>query len=161
MQRIAPKLFIHLLLTLVFAQGFAQNLKVEHHSFNPVGSQKINWHKPLEFYMQGKNLHALSFDNVSYFPEKNYLPYLYLTTPCREGSKLHPVIQAVQTETLSADEEICVDKKDLTENFLIEDITVKIAEKKPHMFAKLIPLRINKSTGKTEKLISYNIQWQT
>ncbi|MGZ3865386.1 MAG: type IX secretion system sortase PorU [Bacteroidia bacterium] len=161
MQSTTPKIFINLILTLVFVQGFSQNLKVAQHSLNPIGSQKVNWHKPLEFYRQGKNYHALSFDYVAYFSEKNYLPYLYITSPCSEGSKLHPIIQVIQTETLSPAEEICVDKKDLTENFSVEDLTVKIAEKKPHMFAKLVPVRINKNTSKIEKLISYNIQWQS
>lgn len=155
------KLFINLILTLVFCRSFSQNLKIAKNPELDKAATKINWQRPFEFYKQGKNIRVLSFENVSYFTEKDYLPYLYVTNPCKNDVKLNPVLQVVETETLTTEEESCVSKAHLTENFLFENINVKIAEKKPVMYAKLVPLRINKLSGKIEKLVSYNLQWQS
>jgi hypothetical protein len=155
------KIFINAALNLVFLQGFSQNLKIAENHLSATKGTKINWGKPFEFNKQGKNRRALNFDNVSYFTEKNYLPYVYVSNPCKNNEKLTPVLQVVETGILSADEESCVNKTYLTENFIFEDIEGKITEKKSFMFAKLVPLRINNQTGKIEKLISYHIQWQS
>jgi len=155
------KIFINLVLTLSFLASFSQTAKIERISAPATDALKINWLKPTQFYKQGKNYRVLNFENVSYYTEKNYLPYQYLTSPCKNDVKLNPIIEVVETAVITSDEENCVNKIYLTENFEIEEIQVKIAEKTPYMFAKLVPLRLNKHTGKIEKLIAYHLQWQT
>src|ERR1035437_1056947 len=155
------KIFINLVVTLSFFTAFSQTAKTERISIPATNALKINWGKPFEFYKQGKNYRTLSFENVSYYTEKNYLPYLYLINPSKNNVKLNPILEIVETAVIASDEENCVDKNYLTENFELEDIQVKTSEKIPYMFAKLIPLRINKQTGKIEKLIAYHLQWQT
>ncbi len=160
MLRKGIKIFINLVLTLSFLAGFSQTAKIERNPVETANVLKINWDKPIEFYKQGKNYRALSFENVSYYTEKNYLPYFYLTSPCKNDVKLNPTLQIVETAVLTSNEESCINKIYLTANFEIEDIQVRTAEKTPYMFAKLVPLRMNKETGKIEKLISYHLQWQ-
>src|ERR1700758_2330453 len=133
MFRKAIKIFINLVLTVGLMQGFAQNLKVAKSLSQTINSLKIDWHSPVEFNRQGKNCRVLNFENVSYKSEKNYLPYFYVTTPCSDV-KLNPVLQVVETETLTADEESCVNKIYLKEDFSFEDIELKTAEKKTYMF---------------------------
>ena len=155
------KIFINLVLTLGFLTGFSQIARIDHNFTNALPATKINWGKPTGFVKQGKNYNVLSFDNVSYHIQKDYLPYLYLTNICTDHTKLQPSLSVVETSSLSAAEEACVNKNYLSENFELEDVLVKTVEKTPYMFAKLIPLRINKQSGKIEKLISYNVNWQS
>jgi hypothetical protein len=154
------KIFINLLLTLGFLQSFPQNLKITGNPALELAGEKIKWTKPSEFVKQGKNVRVLGFENASYSSAKNYLPYLFITTECKNNEKLKPVLQVIETATLTAEEENYISKTYLTDNFTLEETVIKILERKPHAYAKLIPLRINKSTGKVEKLITYEIQWQ-
>ncbi|HXB41643.1 MAG TPA: type IX secretion system sortase PorU, partial [Bacteroidia bacterium] len=155
------EIVINLVLTLLFCSGYAQNMRLANTQLVSADLLKINWKKPVGFQNQGKVHTVLAFDNVSYFSEKNYLPYLYLSTPCLSGTKLVPVIEVAETAFLTSEEENCVNKIYLSSDFEINETTVLIAGKIPHAYAKLIPLRINKQNGKIEKLISYNLQWKT
>ncbi len=155
------QIVINLVLTLLFCTSYAQITRLSGNQPVYADLQKINWQKPLGFEKYGKTHTALAFDRVNYFEEKNYLPYLYLITPCLSGTKLIPVIEPVETAVLTAEEEICVNKVYLTGDFEINETLVLTSEKIPHSYSKLIPLRINKQSGKTEKLISYYLQWKS
>ena len=124
------------------------------------GIIKVKWHGPFSFQRKGAIVKTLSFDGVSFIEEKDFLPYLSLKEPCKQGVKLQAIVQPVLTETLSAQEEASVNKKYVTDNFDIIEPSVRTTRKIPYMCYKLIPIRINKTTGKLEKLVSYRIQWQ-
>jgi len=124
------------------------------------GVIKVKWHGPFSFQRKGIIIRTLAFEGVSFIEEKDFLPYLSLKEPCKQGVKLLAIVQPVLTETLSAQEEASVNKKYITDNFDIIEPSVKTDRKIPYMCYKLIPIRINKTTGKLEKLVSYRIQWQ-
>ena len=147
-------------LTLLLSSGYSQNGRVATITPQP-DLLKIEWQKPEGLKKQGKVYKILAFKDVSYFEDKNYLPYLNLSTPCLSGTKLQPVIEVFETQVLSTDEETAVSKVYLTSEFEINESLVLTANKIPHMYCKLVPLRINKQSGKTEKLISYSLQWRS
>jgi len=152
---------LNLVLMFIFYSSYSQNARLSSVQPETAGLLKINWQKPLGFKKQGKVYKALAFDQVSYFEEKDQLPYLYLSRPCLSGSKLVPVVDAVETEALDADEESCVNKIYLSNAFEINETTVLTVAKVPTSYAKLVPLRINKQSGKIEKLISYRLNWNS
>ena len=131
-------------------------------TLSPVDKSLLNikWHNPVTFTKKGKNNSVLSFEGISYFEEKNFLPYIILKTACNQNVKMQAVIQPEKTEVLTAQEEQCVDKRYLTENFALVESKIVTYRKIPYTYVDLIPLRINKSTGKIEKLLSYRLQWQ-
>lgn len=117
----------------------------------------INWQKPMGFKKQGKTYQALAFDGVSYFENKDYLPYLTLNAPCQDN-KLTPIIDVVETEVLGPEEEACVNKLYLTPEFEVNEVNVLFVSKVPHAYARVIPLRFR--DGKVEKLLAYRVRWQ-
>ncbi len=154
------KIFLYMVLMLFFFTGFSQSLKINKSALIENNSIKINWGKPLTVFKQGKNYRFLTFENIAYDEKKNNLPYFFLTSACKSGVKLTPIIDVVETAELTTEEELCVDKNYLTENFEVSETQTKIAEKTPYMFSKFVPLRNNKYTGKIEKLIAYQLKWQ-
>ncbi|MHB8261921.1 MAG: type IX secretion system sortase PorU [Bacteroidia bacterium] len=121
---------------------------------------KIKWHTPKSFPNKGKMINMLSFDGASYLEEKNFLPYLLLRESSKRGINLKPIIQVVLTETLTAQEEVCINLKYITEKFEVFETTISTYRKVPFILCKFVPIRINKTTGKLEKLVSCRIQWQ-
>jgi len=121
---------------------------------------KIKWRKPVSFEKKGVIETVISFDEVSYIEEKNFLPYLLLRESSKQGVKLRPDIQVVLTETLTAREESCINSKYITENFDVIETKISTYMKTPFVLCKLVPIRINKVSGKLEKLVSYRIKWQ-
>jgi hypothetical protein len=91
---------------------------------------------------------------------KDYLPILQLQEVCSQGVKLKPVILPVSTETLSPAEEASINTKYVTDNFDVIEANEGTARKITYMFCKVVPVRVNKLTGKLEKLVSYRLQWQ-
>jgi hypothetical protein len=146
-------------LCLSIFTGFPQNNRVLKDFKSDLGAEQINWSNPYTISKQGKTYRLLNFDHIGYVVEKDYLPYLRLTEPCK-GYKLTPQIEAVATSTLTSDEESSVNKIYLTNQFEIEENLITYAAGKPYATAKLIPLRINKLNGKIEKLTSYRVQWE-
>jgi len=146
-------------LMLLLSLGSAQNKRVATPGLQP-DLLKIEWQKPGGFKKQGKAYTVLAFSGVAYFEDKNYLPYLNLSTACLSGQKMQPVIEAAETEALSPEEEAGVNKIYLTSEFEINESLVLTSGKVPHMYCKLVPLRINGRSGKIEKLLSYRLQWK-
>lgn len=162
MGRKTRQLIINLLSTLLLGTAYSQT--APHISLKPQavteGVVKINWQKPVGFKKQGKNRSVLAFDGVDYVEEKDYLPFLLLTTPSHSGFKMLPVIEPVEVEVLSGPEEQSVNKVYLSNTFEIYETQVKYANKTPLSCSKLVPLRINKQSGKIEKLLSYRLEWK-
>ncbi len=121
---------------------------------------EIKWHKPISFEKKGKTESILSFDGASYIEEKNFLPYLSLREPNEQSTKLKPTVQVVLTETLTIQEEACINSKYITEDFELIGTNISTYKKMSFVLCKLVPIRINKANGKLEKLVSYRIKWQ-
>lgn len=120
-------------------------------------ARRITWQKPAGFKKQGRNYQVLTFDGVTYIEAKDYLPYLSLSEPCR-GSRLEPVLQAIETAPLGPDEEACVNKIYIGSEFEVYETSVEYVSKVAYTRAKFIPLRSR--NGKIEKLISYRLTWK-
>jgi len=125
-----------------------------------IGVIKIRWNTPVSFQRQGVLVKTLSFDGSYPIEEKGFLPCLFVQEACKQGVKLQATIEPVLTATLSAQEEASVNKTYLTANFDVIETSIKTYRKVPYTCCKIVPLRINKTTGKIEKLVSYRIQWQ-
>ncbi|MEO8761365.1 MAG: type IX secretion system sortase PorU [Bacteroidia bacterium] len=121
---------------------------------------QIKWAAPKTFEQQGKIIKTLSFQGVYYIKEKDFIATLPLSEVCTQGVKLKPIIQVVATQSLTPDEEASINTKYVTDNFDIVDAFAGTAKKITYMFCKLMPVRLNKATGKLEKLMSYRLQWQ-
>lgn len=160
MSRKVKRTVINALLTLVLSSAYAQSTRQGQVLDLQKEVTRINWMKPSGFQKQGKTQRVLAFENVSYFEEKSYLPYLFLTTSC-SSTKLVPEITAVEVAALSAEEESCVNKIYLTNDFEILETQTLYAEKIPQAYAKMVPLRINKQSGKIEKLVAYSVNWRS
>ena len=155
------RVYIAVFVLMCFSEMVSQSFKVQK-SITPEDASilKINWNAPLAFQQKGKLIKTLSFEGISYIEEKDFLPCLLLKEACKQGVKMQAIIQSVLTETLSAQEEASVNKKYLTDNFDLVETYMSTYRKVPYVYTKLVPLRINKTTGKLEKLISYRLQWQ-
>ncbi len=145
-----------------FCKIISQSLKVQKNNLvEEIGVIKIKWRTPFNFQRKGETIKTLSFEGSTFMEEKDFLPFLYLKEACKQGVKLQAIVQPILTETLTAQEEASVNKKYVTDNFDIVEPSVKTERKVPYMCCKLVPIRINKTTGKLEKLVSYRIQWQS
>jgi hypothetical protein len=154
------RLFIVIFTVVCFCKMLPQSFKMQKGAIlEDAGNLKIKWNAPLAFQQKGKLVKTLSFDGVSFIEEKEFLPYLLLKEVCKQGVKMQAIIQPVLTETLSAQEEASINKTFLTDNFDIIEAAAGTSKKTIYMFCKLIPLRINKTNGKIEKLVSYRLQW--
>ena len=151
--------FVLLVLNLT-SQSFKtqKNLQIENEV--AINGIHIKWRPPYSFVKKGATINVLSFDGCAYIEEKNFLPYISLKEACTRGVKMRAVIQAINTETLSPQEEASVNKKYLTSNFEVIDEVIKTYRRTAFVCYKLIPLRLNSQTGNIEKLTSYTIQWQ-
>jgi hypothetical protein len=156
------KVYILIFVLVCSCKMVSQSFKLQKNDIaaEEAGIIKVKWHGSFSFQRKGIIVKTLSFDGVSFIEEKDFLPYLSLKEPCKQGVKLQAIVQPVLTETLSAQEEASVNKKYVTDNFDIIEPSVRTTRKIPYMCYKLIPIRINKTTGKLEKLVSYRIQWQ-
>lgn len=158
------EIVINLVLTLGVLSAFAQKtLTTNKLSGSVVESaevQKINWLKPIGQFKQGKTTHLLAFEGVNYLEDRENLPYVFVNAPCKEDVKVMPLVEAVETATLSAEEEACVSKKFLENDFQFTESFVLYADKKPYTYVRLIPLRVNKQSGRIEKLIAYHLTWK-
>ena len=144
-----------------FYRMVSQSFKVQKNNLTEeVGVIKIKWHTPFTFQRKGETIKTLSFEGSAFMEEKGFLPFLYLKEACKQGVKLQAIVQPVLTETLSPQEEASVNKKYITNDFDIVESIVQTERKVHYMCCKLVPFRINKTTGKLEKLVSYRIQWQ-
>jgi hypothetical protein len=144
-----------------FSKAFPQSFKLQKSKvIEDPSILKIKWRKPVSFEKKGTIETVVSFDGVSYIEEKNFLPCLLLRESSKQGVKLRPDIQVVSTETLTAREEVCINSKYVTENFEVIDTKISTYKKMPFVLCKLVPIRINKASGKLEKLVSYRIKWQ-
>lgn len=144
-----------------FGEMFSQSFKLQKNK--PVEDPsilKIKWQTPISFEKKGKIETLLSFDGALHMEEKGFLPYLMLKEANKLATKLKPDIQVVSTETLSAKEAACVNSKYITEKFEIIDNKISTYRKAPFVLCKLVPIRMNKLTGKLEKLVSYRIKWE-
>jgi len=157
------RFFTSILAVICFFYAFPQQFKLQKNIVEEntdISILKITWNAPVTYNEQGKTFKALSFKGVFYVKEKDYLPVLQLKEVCKQGVKLKPVLQVVATESLSPAEEASVNTKYLSENFDIVESHTGTARKITYTFCTILPVRLNKSTGKMEKLISYRIQWQ-
>ena len=155
------KPYILFLISFCCLKLFSQSIKLQKSIVQEdLSILKIKWNAPVVFNQQGKIIKTLSFQGVSYINEKNFLPILPLREICTQGVKLNPIIQVVATESLTPDEEASINLKYVTNNFEIVESFSGISRKVTYMFCKLLPVRLNKSTGKLEKLVSYRLQWQ-
>lgn len=158
---LSKKFLILILLLFCTCKIFPQSFKVQKGTLAEDPSiLKIKWNAPLSFVQKGKTIKTLSFDGVSYIQEKDFLPVLLLQEVCSQGLKLKPTLQVVTTGSLSPAEEASISTKYITENFDVIEANAGIARKITYMFCKVVPVRLNKTTGKLEKLISYRLQWQ-
>jgi hypothetical protein len=156
-RRVYVVVFVLVCCCKMVSQSFKLQKSIE---AEEIGVVKIKWHAPVSFQRQGTLVKTLSFDGSSPIEEKGFLPCLFVQEACKQGVKLQPTIEPVLTETLSAQEETCINKAYITANFDIIESSVKPYRKVSYMCCKVVPLRINKTTGKLEKLVSYRIQWQ-
>ncbi len=155
------KLSFLILISVCFADLFSQSFKLQKNLVVEDPSiLKIQWNPPITFVQQGKTIKTLSFIGVSYINEKDHLPVLLLQEVCPQGLKLKPIIQEVATESLTAVEETSINTKYVSNDFEVVESAAGIAQKKTYMFCKILPVRMNKTTGKLEKLVSYRLQWQ-
>jgi hypothetical protein len=155
------KFYTLLFVICCFCNIHAQSFKLQKNTIVEDPSIiRITWNAPISFMQKGKLIKTLSFIGVDYIKEKSFLPYLYLKDACKQNVQLKPVIQVVSTESLTAQEEASVNTKYLSENFDILDSKVNTYRKVPYMYCKLVPIRINKTSGKPEKLTAYRLQWQ-
>ncbi len=155
------RLYIVVFVVVCFCKMLPQSFKMpKGNVLEDAGVLKIKWNAPMAFQQKGKLIKTLSFDGVSFIEEKGFLPSLLLKEACKQGVKMQAIVQPVLTETLSAQEEASVNKAYLTDNFDVVETYVNTYRKVPYVYSKLVPLRINKTTGKLEKLVSYRLQWQ-
>ena len=159
---ILRRIFSVFVILVCFAGGLAaQSFKLQKGGVvEDPGIIKIIWTAPISFTQKGKLIKTLSFIGGSYLKEKGYLPYVYLRDACKQGVELKPVIQVVSTETLTAQEEAAINTKYLTDDFEVAESRVSMYRKVPYMFCKLVPVRMNRTSGKPEKLTAYRLQWQ-
>jgi len=152
--------YIIVFILFPFSKIFSQSAKSQKNkSIKDPSIIEIKWHSPMSFEKKGKIEKVLSFDGGAYIEEKSFLPYLLLRESIKQNVKLKPDIQVVSTETLTAQEESCVNLKYITERFEAIESNISTYRKEHFVLCKLVPIRINKTSGKLEKLVSYRIKW--
>ncbi len=155
------KFYIVAFVLFCFSNIFSQSLKLQKSKVTKDPSiLEIKWRLPMSFQKKGKIEKVLSFDGGAYIEEKNFLPYLLLREPIKQNVKSKPEIQAISTETLTIQEEACINLKYIAESFTVVESNISTYRKEPFILCKLVPIRFNKASGKLEKLISYRIKWQ-
>ena len=155
------RIYIVVFVLLGFCKMVSQSFKLQKNiAPEEVGVVKIKWGAPFSFTRQGEIIKALSFEGSFTIEEKGFLPCLYLQESCKQGVKLQAIIEPVATESLTPQEEACVNKNYITANFDVIESSVRTYRKVPQMCCKIMPFRISKTSGKIEKLVSYRIQWQ-
>ena len=143
-----------------FCKMSSQSLLQKNKTIEDPSIKKIKWNRTLSFLKKEKMVKMLLLDGGGHIEEKDFLPYYLLREPCKQGFKLKPKIEPVLTEPLTAEEETYINPKYITEYFDVIETTVNTYRKEAFVLCKLVPIRINKATGKLEKLVSYRVQWQ-
>lgn len=121
---------------------------------------KIEWLQPTHMVREGKTRCLPAFTTASYDQDRDYLPYLFINTPCEGAYKMIPQVEVVESAPLAAGEGGCLDKDFLENNYNTSQSFVLYENKIPHTYVKLIPFRINPQSGQIEKLVAYRLTWK-
>lgn len=125
-------------------------------------TQKINWGKPVFFNIDENNtLKQLNFPSAAYLNEETNLPYYHQTKELGSASNIEPQLTDLTFEEIPAEEITDVKFLETLGSDINLEFNIGNFRKKPILKYWFVPLRKNSSTGKIERLISFNVNFAT
>ncbi len=123
-------------------------------SQNNSAQRNIGWQKPIEQNIEGTVVKFLQFNNSELDASQQYMPY-YVERFENVNANIEYAISNPQFAEFEFPD-LIFEQQLLSSDIKVNTI-ISYNRKQPVARIKFIPLRINSSTGKIEKLVSFNI----
>src|SRR6218665_1513059 len=151
------KLF--LLLSLISPFVTAQTRNATNIVSRQEGSNRINWVAPVRIsQLEGENTKTLSFEGCQNTFADRFLPRYYQRVTLRGNeNEFSAVLTNTHFEQLTDAEALIVAANTTISNDIVIDTRVLSQKKQLYGMLSFIPIRKNASTGKFEKLVSFDV----